>query len=75
MTRQNKDREQMLRRMADGEIMIRQRLVTMHDELGLLMRNLDRLVLPRPARRRRSTRKSYVDRVGNLVRFPRGDQK
>ncbi len=68
--RELKRRERQLERMARGETFIHERLITMHDELGLLMRNLDRLVLPRSQRRRR-TRKAFVDRVGNLVTFPR----
>lgn len=46
-------------------------LVGVRGELAILMRNLDRSVLPR-LQRRRSNRKSHVDRVGNLVTFPRG---
>jgi hypothetical protein len=72
-TRDEQRRERNLRRMALGEQFIHERLTIMHDELGVMMRNLDRLVLPR-SQRRRSARKSYVDKVGNLVRFPRGNQ-
>ena len=45
--------------------------VGVRGELAILMRNLDRSVLPR-LQRRRSNRKSHAHRDGNLVTFPRG---
>jgi hypothetical protein len=72
--REQQRRERDVQRKARGEQFVHERLITMHDELGFLMRHLDRLVLPR-SQRRRSPRKSFVDKVGNLVRFPRGDHQ
>lgn len=69
--RDEQARERNLQRLARGESFIHERLITLHDEVGLLGRYLDRLVLPR-SQRRRSARKTFVDRVGNLVQFPRG---
>jgi hypothetical protein len=58
-------RQREVQRLAMGERFIHERLSSLYDELGML--------LPRP-QRRRTNRKAFVDRVGNLVRFPRGQQ-
>jgi hypothetical protein len=65
--------ERRVQDLAQRETFISERLTAMHGELSLLMRNLDRLVLPR-SQRRRSTRKSYVDSAGNVVVFRKGGQ-
>jgi hypothetical protein len=46
-----------------------QRLSTIRNELDVLAVGIDTVIAPR-RRRRSSTRKSFVDKVGNLVRFP-----
>lgn len=71
--RDEQAREKNLHRLALGKSMLHQRLAMVHDELSQIMRGFDQLVLPRSPRRR-SSRKSYVDRVGNLISFPRGDK-
>jgi hypothetical protein len=65
-------RERDVQRLALSEQFITERMAIVHDELGLMMRYMDKLVLPRSARRR-SARKTFVDR-GNVVVFPRGDK-
>ena len=64
--------ERRIEDLAQREAFITERLAGVRDELTVLVRNLDRMV-PRPARRR-SARKQFVDKVGNLISFPRGQE-
>jgi hypothetical protein len=60
-------RQRRLDQMARGETFIHERLHGLRSEIDLVSHMLDRLTMPRRSRRR----KSYVDKVGNLVSFPR----
>ncbi len=58
-------RENELQRLLAGQFTIQQRLTVMRDELGLLMRNLDRLALPTKQRRRRTLGSNVVELRGH----------